>query len=382
MAFLQGSPLPSITETTTVKDTAPTGYTSYLENLAKSGSGAMVDPTTGLPKTGQQLVAGLDPLQTAGYNLLPQAVGSFQPGLDAASQSASKAAAGITPERIQALMNPYTSSVVNEMARLSQQNLQRNLLPTMKAGFVGTGGLGSQRYAGALGQTLQNVQSDLTGLQSTALSKGFTDAMKGALEEAELANLAAKTQADIAERQQKLGIEGAGALTKAGAELQKYEQSKLDAPLAIAKEASGLFRGLALPQDETRTTTGPKTRDYYQQSDLSKIAGVLSLVGGAAQGKEGEGLNRILNILSKGGTTASKVISNLLSPYYGASSAAVGQGEIDALKAAGVYDDYQKLIESITNPDIVNEDTSGYYKNIFDSLENPVNYNLYGYEED
>ena len=285
MGIVQGSALPDVTETTTTKDVAPTGYTGYLENLASAGSSALTKSgldaagkaTTSL-KTGEDLVAGYDPMQNLGYNQLQTAVGAYQPGLTAAGQTASRAAQGITPGRIQAFMNPYTTNVVNEMARLSNQNVERNLMPGMKAGFVGTGGFGSDRYARALGQSMADVQSNLTGAQSGALSTGFTQAMKGALDEAQLMNLAAKTQADIAKQEQELGIAGAGALTKAGAERQKYEQSLLDAPLAVAKEAAGLMRGQTIPVDQTKTFVGPKSKDYYGKSGLDKITGALSFV--------------------------------------------------------------------------------------------------------
>jgi hypothetical protein len=49
--------------------------------------------------------------------------------------------------------DPYQTGVLDELDRLSAQNVQRNLLPGLKAGFVGAGGaggLGSQRYAGCL----------------------------------------------------------------------------------------------------------------------------------------------------------------------------------------------------------------------------------------
>jgi hypothetical protein len=293
MSIVQGSALPNVTETTTTKDTAPAGYTGYLENIAKAGSSALTKPgaldsagkETTVLKTGADLVAGYDPMQNLGYNQLQSAVGAYQPGLTAAGQTAGRAAQGITPERIQALLNPYTTNVVNEMARLTNQNMERNLLPGLKAGFVGTGGLGSQRYAGALGQSLADMQANLTGQQTGALSAGYGQALKGALDEAQLMNLAAKTQADIAKQEQDLGIAGAGALTKAGAERQKYEQSLLDAPLAIAKEASGLMRGLALPLDQTKTATGPKSKDYYQSSDAQRLGGLATFLGSAAGGK-------------------------------------------------------------------------------------------------
>ncbi len=372
MSFLQGGALPNVSETTTTKDTAPAGYSSYLENIAKAGSGALTkvgaDGKTEF-KTGADLVAGYDPLQNLGYNQVSSAAGAYQPGLTAAGQTAARAAQGITPERIQALMNPYTANVVNEMARLSGQNMERNVLPGFKAGFVGTGGLGSQRYANALGQSMADIQGNLMGMQTGALQKGYTEAMKGALDEAQLQNLTAQTQADIAKKEQDLGLLGAGALTKAGAERQKYEQSILDAPLAMAKQSSDLMKGLALPLDQTKTFSGPKTRDYYQQSDLGKTAGILSLIGGAKEGKEGEGLNRIINILKGTGAKGSGIVNSLLNPAN-LSSASVGQGEIDAMKAAGVYDDYQALVNSMTNP-TGNEDVQSYYSNIFDALENP-----------
>jgi hypothetical protein len=235
-------------------------------------------------KTPQQSVAGYDPLQTMGYSNLPAATTSYQPQLQAAQSTAAQAAQGITPERIQALMNPYTSNVVDEMARLSQQNVQRNLLPSMKAGFVGTGGLGGQRYANALGQSMADVQAGLTGQQYGALSKGYSEALKGALDEAQLQNLTAGTQGKLAQQELESGLTGVGALTKAGAERQAYEQSLLDQPLKTATTASGLMRGYTMPQNQTQTFVGPKAGSY-QLSDLQNILGTMSAIGSVAGGQ-------------------------------------------------------------------------------------------------
>jgi hypothetical protein len=223
-------------------------------------------------------------MQVMGYSNLPGAATSYLPQLQAAQNTAAQAAQGITPERIQALMNPYTSNVVDEMGRLSQQNVQRNLLPTMKAGFVGTGGMGSQRYANALGQSMSDVQSNLTGQQYGALSKGYSEGLKGALDEAQLQNLAAGTQGKLAQQEMDMGLTGAGALTKAGAERQAYQQSLLDAPLKTATSASGLMRGYTVPQSQVEKFVGPKAGSYGT-SDLSNILGVLSVLGSAAGGK-------------------------------------------------------------------------------------------------
>lgn len=289
MSFLQGGALPNVTETTT-STTSPTSteYSTLLKDIAGAGS-------TAIGRQGKDSVAGYDPMQTLGYNALPGAVNAYQPGLDAAQQTANRAAAGITPGRIQSLMNPYTTNVVNEMARLSQQNVERNLMPTMTAGFVGTGGLGSQRYANALGQSMADTQANLTGQQYGALSKGYSEALKGALDEAQLMNLSAKTQGDLAKMQQQLGIEGAGALTKAGAERQGYQQAILDAPMKNAKSAADLLRGYTMPGTDTKTFTGPRTKDYYQSSDAQRLGGLATFLGSANTEKVG-------NLFSKYGS--------------------------------------------------------------------------------
>ena len=276
MGFLQGAPLPDIKTTETKVDTAPSYYTDYLSGLSTAGQTAM-------GKTPAQSVAGYDPLQVSGYGALPAAATAGQPTMQAAQATAAQAAQGITPERIQALMNPFTSNVVDEMARLSQQNMQRNILPTMKAGFVGTGGLGSQRYAGALGQSMADIQAGLTGQQYGALSKGYSEALKGALDEAQLQNLVAGTQGKLSDQTQAQAITGAGALTKAGAERQAYEQSLLDQPLKTATSVSNLMKGYTMPGNQTSTFTGPKAGSY-QTSGLQDILGTMSAVGSAAGG--------------------------------------------------------------------------------------------------
>jgi len=270
-SITQGSALPNITTTQTKTETSPGYYTDYLTNLSKIGTAATQKPAS-------ELVAGYDPLQTQGYGALPAAATAYQPGLQSAEQTANLAARGMSPELISQYMNPYTQNVVNEMARQSQIALQKNL-PTLKAGFVGSGGLGSQRYAGALGQSLADVQSNLTTAQTGALSKGYEDALDAAYKQSGLYRDAATQQAALAAKEQELGLTGAGALTKAGAERQAYEQAKIDAPLKTATSAAGLLRNFQVPTSYNLTDVGPKTKDYYGTSTLGDVTGVLSLLG-------------------------------------------------------------------------------------------------------
>jgi hypothetical protein len=286
MAITQGAPLPDIKTTDTRVDTAPDYYTNYLTDLSKAGQGA-------LARTPQEGIAAYDALQSVGYGQIPEAAGSYKPGLSAAQDTLSRAAQGVTGQRVQDLMNPYTSAVVDEMERLQQQSLQRSVLPTLKAGFVGSGGLGGQRYAGALGQAMSDAQRNLMGQQSQALQSGYSEALKTALGELPFLTQAGQQQAQAAKMQQDLGLTGAGALTKAGAERQAYEQSLLDYPLKTATTASGLMRGYQVPTTQTSTRVGPGTAGQYQKSDLENVLGVLSLIGATQGGTTGAGGNAV-----------------------------------------------------------------------------------------
>jgi hypothetical protein len=216
-------------------------------------------------------------MQQQGFAATPGAATAYRPGLTAATATAGTAAAGAAPQ-IQDFMSPYTSNVVDEMERLQQRNIQRNLMPQLKAGFVSTGGLGSQRYANAMGQTMSDLQSDLTGQQYGALNKGYSDAVSAALNNIQTQNQAARTQGELAGQEQTLGLTGAGALTKAGTEQQAYEQSLLDAPLKTATNVSQLMRGYTVPGTTITEDKGPLSKEYYAGSPLAQTLGVASTI--------------------------------------------------------------------------------------------------------
>lgn len=275
--MFEGTVAPSVDTLRTTGTAAPGFYTDYLTGLAGAGTTALARPS------GEQ-VAPLTAMQTAGYAAIPSAATSYQPQLGAAQATAGTAAAGATPESIQGFMNPYTQNVVQEMERLSQQNVQRNVLPSLKAGFVGSGNLGSQRYAGALGQSMADIQQNLTGQQYGALSKGYGEALQAALQQARDQSSAARAQGDLAKAEQEMGLTGAAAMTKGGAEQQAFQQAQIDAPLKTATNVSALMRGLEIPKVTTEAYKGPLA-GVYGTSPLSQIAGLGSLFGSTTGGK-------------------------------------------------------------------------------------------------
>jgi hypothetical protein len=69
----------------------------------------------------------------------------------------------------QQFMNPYTQNVVNEQARLSNQNLMENVLPGVNSTFAGAGQFGSSRNADFTNRAIRDQQTQLTGQQGQTL---------------------------------------------------------------------------------------------------------------------------------------------------------------------------------------------------------------------
>lgn len=289
MSITQGAPLPNITETTTTTQDAPQYYDQLLSGLAGAG-------TTALGKTPQQLVAGLDPLQTQAYNLTPEKAASYVPGMTNAAEAARTSTQGITPEMIQQFMSPYTGGVVDEMRRQSGLNVQRNLMPILRGQFVGSGGFGGKRYAGALGQTLADTEADLLGAQTKALQSGYQSALDTAAKNVGLINQGAQTEAGIAGQMQGLGLKETGALQAAGANQQAYQQALLDAPLKTAANVAPLLEKYKVPTGTTQTFVGPK-KDLYQKSFAENVAGLASFLGAATTGTAAEKLKNLYTTL-------------------------------------------------------------------------------------
>lgn len=288
MSLFQGTAPPNVTTTDVTKVTAPQYLTDYLSKLAQAGTGALGTTTgtgadaTFTPYTSDQLIAEMPQALKDVYANAPGALSAYKPTLDQASQMAQAGGTGITGQDISAFMNPYTQSVIGDLQRQSAQNVQRNLLPQLKSGFVGSGALGSQRYANATGQALGDVQSSLLTEQNKALQAGFNSALDAALKqkgyqiqsgqalgnigqiESSAANTAAKTGADL------------------GTQELTYNQSLIDAPLTRAANVAKIMQGYNYPTDTSKTYTGPASS--YGPSALAQIASLGSLFSSPTAG--------------------------------------------------------------------------------------------------
>lgn len=262
--------------------TAPQYLTDYLTNLASAGTGALgtVSPEGAVtPYTGQDLIAQLPQnLQTL-YRTAPETLGRYTTPMDQSLQALQGAAQGVSGEDISRFYDPYQQDVVDEMARQSALNVQRGLLPALKGAFAGQGAFGSQRYAGATGQALGDVQANLLGQQAKLRSAGFQSALDAALKERGYDIQAGQALGGLGAQEAQAAATGLKTLGDIGTQELGYEQSKIEAPLTRAQNVAQIMRGYTYPT--TTTEVKDALPGAYGLSPLQQIGTLGSLIGSA-----------------------------------------------------------------------------------------------------
>jgi hypothetical protein len=246
---------------------------------------------------GKPYVAGLTESQKDVFTNAPEQLLRYQTPLDEAL-TAGQAGMDVSQADISKFYNPYENAVVGGLGAQSATNVQRNLMPQMKAGFVGTGGLGSSRYANALGQTMGDVNTGLLQEQNKTRMAGYNTALDAAMKEAQLSNQASSALTGVGQAEQQAATTGLKTGADLGALEQAFEQSQINAPLTQATNVAQLMRGYTVPTNQTQTYKGPG--DAFQPSPLSQIASLGTLLGSGFNSSSGWG-NQLLKRL---GTTA------------------------------------------------------------------------------
>jgi len=262
-SLFQGDPLPAVTKTTETQQTAPEFYTNYLQDIANLGQNAVQ----------QGGVAGFSPLQQQAFQMAPNVAFAGQGSLGAASNLLGQAGSTTVPDVIGDYMNPYTSSVVDEMGRLQNRNIRENVMPALGGAAVGSGQFGSRRQQQITGNTLRDMQADLTGRQGQFLQKGYTDAGTQAQADLERAMRSGQAFTTLGQEQQQLGAGGLKTMFDYGSMQQKQGQALLDNPMEQAQKFAKLMQGYQQPMGEVKQVTGPDAGSY-SASPLSQIAGL------------------------------------------------------------------------------------------------------------
>jgi len=312
----------------TTATTTPQFYTDYLNNVAgRATSGANAAQ-----------YAGASPLQQQAFTGVAQNVGNYQPALTAAGTNYGAAAntniagaaipylqagtttSGLTQANpylqsgsssaaplIDSYMNPYTSSVVDQIRNANQQNIAQNLSPAITSGAVGSGQFGSARGANALALGISNANIGALTEQTKALQSGYAQALasaeqqrlnqlnagqtagtlqnqfntnqvtagqaaaNAASQQASALNSAATGQTNLGQQQQQSGLADVNALATLGGQQQTIAQNQQLFPLDVAARQMAALSGAQIPTTSIQSMTG---------SPLSAIAGL----GGLAMG--------------------------------------------------------------------------------------------------
>jgi hypothetical protein len=262
--IFQGSLLPSTVSTIEQQATAPEFYTNYLQDIANLGQNAV----------NQGGVAGFSPLQQQAFQMAPDVSFAGANTMGAGAQLAGQAGATTAPDVIQNYMNPYVHNVVDEMGRLQQQNIQRNVMPALNAAGAGSGGFGSRRQAQATGQTLADMQANLMGQQQGALATGYNQAMAGAQTDLSRALQSGQALGSLGTQQNDLARSGLQSLSTLGAQQQALGQKMLDNPMTQAQNFAKLMQGYTMPMGQVQQTVAPGQQGQFTNSPLSQIAGL------------------------------------------------------------------------------------------------------------
>jgi len=296
MDWLAGVTPPETTATTT-KTTELPGYASnFLQGITNLG-------TQAIDRGG---VAGLGSLQTEASNLASPLAFA---GAETAGMGANMIGQGGTNPAytgINNYLNPYTQGVVNEMARLQNQQVQNSVLPNLLAGSAGTGGFGSRRQAQIAGNTLTNLQQNLLGRQTEALQTGYDKALAAAQSDLNRQITAGQAAGNLANQQQNIAQGGLKTLTDIGALEQAQRQKELDYPMTLAKNYASLLAPYTnmIPTTSTTQETGVRPGVSYGPSPLATLASLMTGLGSFLYGTSGasgsNNLNSALNdLLSK-----------------------------------------------------------------------------------
>jgi hypothetical protein len=271
--LFQGDPLPDVVSTTEMQQTAPEFYTNYLQDIANLGQNAVQ----------QGGVAGFSDLQQQALQMVPNVAFSGAGSLGAASKLVGEAGTTTVPDVVSGYMNPYTRSVVDEMGRLQNRNIQENVLPNLGGAAIGTGQFGSRRQQQITGNVLRDLQSDLLGKQMGALQSGYSEAGKLAQGDLERALNAGRNFTALGQEQQQLGLGGLKAMSEYGAQEQALGQKMLDYPMAQTQAFAKLMQGYQIPTGSVSQKIGPEA-GAYSNSPLSQIATLLAGLGSFMKG--------------------------------------------------------------------------------------------------
>ena len=145
------------------------GLPDYLQDTAKDyakqATATYSAPIDTSKFTGQQFVAGEDPLQTSAINLATSGVGSYQPYLTAAQQNLTNMGGLTGASAYQPFMSPYQTDVIDTtLSEFDRQALKG--LTALGTQAIGQGAFGGGRHGVAEAEYQSMSDANRAALQA------------------------------------------------------------------------------------------------------------------------------------------------------------------------------------------------------------------------
>ena len=258
------------------------------KDYAKQATATYSAPIDTSKFTGQQFVAGEDPLQTSAINLAQQGVGSYTPYLRAAQAGltqagtdlgAARTAAGglgalTGPTAYQPFMSPYQQDVIDASMGEFDLQAQRQQQGIKDAALGVPGAFGGGREGVQQAEYQTGSDRNRAMLQAGLLQQGYGNAQNAAQQA--FANQQAMQQANLGlgQAQQGLGMQQMN--------LSNFQRAGLGADVGALGQLGSLRQGLTQAQLSAQQQAH-QTAAYEPYGRLSQYGqGITGLTGGVA----------------------------------------------------------------------------------------------------
>lgn len=219
-----GSLCGSSNTTNTSQTYTPAG-SSQLQDIWNRVQSVASQPYT---PYGGQLVAGLDPTQTAGVAGVNAAQGTATPYFNQAADYATQGASSIDPSQIQQYESPYTQSVINATQnQFNNSNAQQQQQVLGNAGKLGA--LGGDRVGVAQAELANQQNLAQAPVIAGLNNQNYTQALGAAQQDRAAKAQGAYTFGALAPAVQNTALQGATTQLGAGAVPQQNQQQQLSA---------------------------------------------------------------------------------------------------------------------------------------------------------
>lgn len=225
--FLWGGSAPANATQVGLTDQAslPVWYQEYLRGNINKASGIAATPYT---QYTAPRIASFNADQNAGFQGVRDTVGNWQPNMTAAGNSVQRGSEYDKNYFNDNFMNPYTSGVMDDITRRSNQNLTQNILPGVMNTFTGGGQFGSARNMDMANRAIRDQQDTMTGQLFTAGQSAWDSGQKAYSDWGTKAIQGGSALGNLAGQQQAAGLKDAAALDTIGRTQQQQTQANLD----------------------------------------------------------------------------------------------------------------------------------------------------------